>query len=72
MRVKESHSMQPKDPEYTIVRFVRVRVMAIKLTGGPTQRYVRVQPAPYSTRFTTHGNAVVNVDSILTQPLLIE
>ncbi len=58
--------------EYTIVKFVGVRVMAVKLTGGPTQRYVRVQPAPYSTRFTTRGNAVVNVDSILTQPILIE
>jgi hypothetical protein len=31
-----------------------------------------VQPAPYSTRLTTRGNALVNVDSILTQPLLIE
>ena len=58
--------------EYTIVKFVGVRVMAVKLTGGPTQRYVRVQPAPYSTRFTTRGNALVNIDSILTQPLLIE
>jgi Flp pilus assembly protein TadG len=58
--------------EYTIVRFVGVRVMAVKLTGGPTQRYLRVQPAPYSTRFTTRGNAVVNVDSILSQPILIQ
>ncbi|MCA9013613.1 MAG: hypothetical protein KDB01_27870 [Planctomycetaceae bacterium] len=58
--------------QYTIVKFVGVRIMAVKLTGGPTQRYVSVQPAPYSTRFTTRGNAVVNVDSILSQPLLIE
>lgn len=58
--------------EYTIVKFVGVRVMAVKLTGGPTQRYVRIQPAPYSTRFATRGNAVVNVDSILSQPLLVE
>jgi Flp pilus assembly protein TadG len=58
--------------QYTIVKFVGVRVMAVKLTGGPTQRYVRVQPAPYSTRFTTRGNILVNVDSILSQPLLIE
>jgi Flp pilus assembly protein TadG len=58
--------------QYTIVKFVGVRIMAVKLTGGPTQRYVSVQPAPYSTRLTTRGNALVNVDSILTQPLLIE
>jgi len=58
--------------EYTIVKFVGVRIMAVKLTGGPTQRYVSVQPAPYSTRFTTRGNALVNVDTILSQPLLIE
>ena len=58
--------------EYTIVKFVGVRVMAVKLTGGPTQRYVRIQPAPYSSRFTKRGNAVVNVDSILSQPILIE
>lgn len=58
--------------EYTIVKFVGVRVMAVKLTGGPTQRYLRVQPAPYSTRFTTRGNVPVNVDTILSQPLLIE
>ena len=58
--------------EYSIVRFVGVRIMAVKLTGGPTQRYVTVQPAPYCTRFTTRGNIPVNVDAILSQPLLIE
>ena len=58
--------------DYTIVKFVGVRIMAVRLTGGPTQRYVRVQPAPYSSRFTTRGNIQVNVDSIFSQPLLIE
>ena len=58
--------------QYTIVKFVGVRVMAVKLTGGPTQRYLRVQPALYSSRFTTRGNAVINVDSLVSQPLLIE
>jgi len=58
--------------QYTIVKFVGVRVMAVKLTGGPDQRYLRVQPAPYSTRFTTRGNIPVYVDSLLSQPLLIE
>lgn len=58
--------------QYSIVKFVGVRIMAVKLTGGPTQRYVLVQPAPYVTRFTTRGNVPVNVDTILSQPLLIE
>jgi len=57
---------------YTIVKFVGVRIMAVKLTGGPKQRFVRVQPAPFSSRFTNRGNIVVNVDSIFSQPILIE
>lgn len=57
---------------YTIVRFVGVRIMAVKLTGGPNQRYLRVQPASYSTSFATRGNIPVNVDALLGQPLLIE
>ena len=58
--------------DYTIVKFVGVRIMAVKLTGGPMQRYVRVQPAPFSTRYTNRGNILVNIDSVFSQPLLIE
>lgn len=58
--------------QYTIVKFVGVRIMAVKLTGGPSQRYVRVQPVPFTTRFGTRGNVTVNVDGIMSQPLLIE
>ena len=58
--------------QYTIVKFVGVRIMAVKLTGGPTQRYLYVQPASYSTSFTTRGAVPVNVDTMLSQPLLIE
>ncbi len=57
---------------YTIVKFVGVRIMAVNLKGGPTRRYLRVQPATYATSFTTRGNIPVNVDSLLSQPLLIE
>ena len=57
---------------YTIVRFVGVRIMAVNLRGGPMQRYVRVQPASYSTSFTTRGEVPINLDSLLSQPLLIE
>ncbi len=57
---------------YTIVKFVGVRIMAVKLSGGPTQRYLYVQPASYSTSFTTRGAVPINVDTMLSQPLLIE
>lgn len=58
--------------QFTITRFVGVRIMAVKLTGGPSQRYLRVQPAPYSTRYALRGNVPVTVDGIMSQPLLIE
>lgn len=58
--------------QYTIVKFVGVRIMAVKLSGGPTQRYLYVQPASYSSSFTTRGAVPVNVDTMLSQPLLIE
>lgn len=32
---------------YTIVKFVGVRIMAVNLRGGPTRRYLRVQPASF-------------------------
>lgn len=58
--------------QFTITRFVGVRIMAVKLTGGPSQRYLRVQPAPYSTRYALRGNVPVTVDGIMSQPLLVE
>lgn len=58
--------------QYTIVKFVGVRIMAVKLSGGPTQRCLYVQPASYSSSFTTRGAVSVNVDTMLSQPLLIE
>ncbi len=58
--------------QFTITRFVGVRIMAVKLTGGPSQRYLRVQPAPYSTRHALRGNVPVTVDGIMSQPLLVE
>ncbi len=36
--------------QYTIVRFVGVRIMYVKLTGSPTQKQVIVQPASIVTR----------------------
>lgn len=58
--------------QYTIVKFVGVRVMAVQLSGGPKTRHLRVQPAPFMTRNGIRGHVAVNVDSILSQPVLIE
>jgi Flp pilus assembly protein TadG len=58
--------------QYTIVKFVGVRIMAVRLSGGPSSRHLRVQPAPFVTRNGIRGNVAVNVDSILSQPVLIE
>jgi hypothetical protein len=58
--------------QFVIVRFVGIRVMAVKLTGGPTQRYLRVQPAPFSTRHGIRGTDSTAVDMVVSQPLLIE
>ena len=58
--------------QFVIVRFVGIRVMAVKLSGGPSQRYLRVQPAPLTTRHGIRGTVPVTVDMVLSQPLLIE
>ncbi len=58
--------------QYTMVRFVGVRIMAVKLTGGPTQRYLRVQPCAISSRHTVRGGSSVLVDGVYSQPVLIQ
>lgn len=57
---------------YTVIKFVGVRIMAVKLTGGPTQRYVTVQPAQFTSPHTIRGNTTITVDSIVTKPYLIQ
>jgi len=56
---------------YTIVKFVGVRIMAVKLSGGPKKRHLTVQPAAFSTPCGIRGNTHINVDSILTPPHVI-
>jgi hypothetical protein len=72
MPIFTSVSGPGNNAQYVMVRFVGVRIMAVKLTGGPTQRYLRVQPAPVSTRYGIRGNVPVAVDMVVSQPLLIE
>lgn len=52
-----------------IVKFVGVRIMGVKLTGGPNSRHLTVQPAVFSDSHVLRGDLSVNVDSILSQPV---
>ena len=50
---------------YTIVRFVPIRVLYVKLTGKPASKRVMIQPAVYSDSTVVGGDAVIEYDSIL-------
>jgi hypothetical protein len=56
---------------YTIVRFVGVRIMYVKLTGSPAQKTVVVQPAPFSDFSVIPGEVEITPDSIMTSPGLV-
>lgn len=51
---------------YTIVKFVPIRIMYVKLTGKPKGKKVYIQPAPYYDATTIGGDTVITEDSILT------
>ncbi|MEZ6058154.1 MAG: pilus assembly protein TadG-related protein [Planctomycetaceae bacterium] len=48
---------------YTIVKMVGVRVMAVNLRGKPQNRYVKVQPATFISDIVVPGNVTVTTDS---------
>ena len=57
---------------YTVVKFVGVRIMAVKLSGGPGNRYLTVQPAQYTEGETiVRGNGPIEYDSVVSKPYLI-
>ena len=62
---------QGNNATYTVVKFVGVRIMDVKLSGGPSSRHLTVQPAVFSDSHVIRGNMDVNVDSILSQPVTI-
>ena len=62
---------QGNNATYTIVKFVGIRVIAVNLSGGPKKRYLKVQPAVFSDNHVIRGNTAVNVDSIMSQPVII-
>ncbi|MFO1094810.1 MAG: hypothetical protein U0992_16125 [Planctomycetaceae bacterium] len=56
---------------YTIVKFVGIRIMYVKLTGSPAQKTVVIQPAPFSDFSVIAGSTPLTTDSILTYPGLV-
>ena len=56
---------------YTVVRFVGIRILEVKLTGG--NKYLMVQPAPFvaSPVVRDAGPPTMTYDSIVGAPLLI-
>lgn len=55
---------------YTIVKFVPIRIMDVKLTGNPKR--VVVQPAPYSSSTVVPGHVAISSDTYFTSPRLVE
>jgi Flp pilus assembly protein TadG len=55
---------------YTIVKFVPIRIMHVKLTGNPKR--VIVQPAPYSSSTVVPGHVSITADSYFSSPRLVE
>lgn len=50
---------------YTVVKFVPIRIVYVKLTGKPSGKKVYIQPAPFFDATTVGGDTVITEDSIL-------
>ena len=58
--------------DYTIVKFVGIRIVNVKLTGNPNQKRVMIQQAPYTGPHVTRSYESFQTDEILAAPFLIE
>lgn len=56
---------------YTIVKFVGIRIMYVKLTGKPKNKRVIIQPAPFVSDCVIPGNLPVTQDSIFAPSSII-
>ncbi len=56
---------------YTIVKFVPIRIMYVKLTGKPSKKKVWIQPAAFFDPTTVAGDTEITEDSILTGPAIV-
>lgn len=60
-----SHVSGPgNNANYTIVKFVGIRILYVKLTGKPSGKKVVIQPVPFVGDCVIPGNASVGPDSI--------
>lgn len=57
---------------YTVVKFVGVRILYVKLTGSPSQKQVIVQPAAFSSSYVVTGNVSMTSDSFYGKPHLVD
>jgi hypothetical protein len=57
---------------YTIIKFVGVRVMNVKLSGSPSQKHCTIQPCPFTDATVIPGNVTLTKDSILAPVQLIQ
>jgi Flp pilus assembly protein TadG len=57
---------------YTVVKFVGIRILYVKLTGSPSQKAVVVQPAPYLAPTVIPGDITEETDAYFSPVSLIE
>ncbi len=56
---------------YTIVKFVGIRIVSVKLTGNPNQKHVLIQQAPFVGKTVTRSYETFDSDAIMASPFLI-
>lgn len=56
---------------YTIVKFVPIRIVYVKLTGKPSGKKVYIQPAQFYDATTVTGDTEILEDSILTPAAIV-
>ncbi|QDU47619.1 hypothetical protein Mal52_61540 [Symmachiella dynata] len=57
---------------YTVVKFVGIRIVAVKLTGSPSKKHVTIQQAPYTGPHIIRSYQTFQSDEIMAPPFLIE
>lgn len=53
---------------YTIVKFVGVRILAVRLLGSPVQKYLMVQPALFVDCTVIRGGSLASADDSIFSP----
>lgn len=56
---------------YTVIKFVGVRILDVNLSGGPKKRFLMIQPATFSTPHIVRGTSEITYDSVISKPFLI-